>query len=87
MAPLDEPIRSDVVRNTVRLAYLRCGLPFTRVHILRHTLARRLLETGGTLKDVADMLRHRALDTSMIYAKVDIGRLAAVAMPWPGSAA
>ena len=87
VAPLDEPIRPDVVRNTVRQAYLRCGLPYTRVHILRHSLARRLLETGGTLKEVADMLRHRALDTSMIYAKVDIGRLAAVAMPWPGSAA
>ncbi|CAN7730693.1 tyrosine-type recombinase/integrase [Variovorax sp. LjRoot84] len=87
VAPLEEPIRPDVVRNTVRQAYLRCGLPYTRVHILRHTLARRLLETGGTLKEVADMLRHRALDTSMIYAKVDVGRLAAVAMPWPGSAA
>lgn len=87
VAPLDEPIGPDVVRNTVRNAYLRCGLPYTRVHILRHTLARRLLETGGTLKEVADMLRHRALDTSMIYAKVDIGRLAAVAMPWPGSVA
>jgi len=86
-APTDEPIRPDVVRNTVRLAYRRCGLPYTRVHILRHTLASRLLETGGTLKEVADMLRHRALNTSMIYAKVDIGRLAAVAMPWPGSAA
>jgi integrase len=87
MAPTDEPIRPDVVRNTVRLAYRRCGLPYTRVHILRHTLASRLLETGGTLKEVADMLRHRDLDTSMIYAKVDIGRLAAVAMPWPGSMA
>lgn len=87
VAPLDEPIRPDVVRNTVRLAYRRCGLPYTRVHILRHTLARRLLDTGGTLKEVADMLRHRALDTSMIYAKVDVGRLAAVAMPWPGSMA
>ena len=87
VAPLDEPIRPDVVRNTVRLAYLRSGLPYTRVHILRHTLARRLLETGGTLKEVADMLRHRALDTSMIYAKVDTGRLAAVAMPWPRSVA
>jgi site-specific recombinase XerD len=85
VAPLDEPIRPDVVRNTVRQAYLRCGLSYTRVHILRHTLARRLLETGGTLKEVADMLRHRALDTSMVYAKVDIERLAAVAMPWPGS--
>lgn len=87
VAPLDEPIGPDVVRNTVRLAYRRCGLPYTRVHILRHTLARRLLETGGTLKEVADMLRHRALDTSMIYAKVDTGRLSAVAMPWPWSAA
>ena len=87
VAPLDEPISPDVVRNTVRQAYLRCGLPYTRVHILRHTLAGRLLETGGTLKEVADMLRHRALDTSMIYAKLDIGRLAAVAMPWPGSVA
>lgn len=87
VAPVDEPIRADVVRNTVRQAYLRCGLPYTRVHILRHTLARRLLETGGTLKEVADTLRHRALDTSMIYAKVDVGRLAAVAMPWPGSMA
>jgi site-specific recombinase XerD len=87
VAPLHKPIGPDVVRNTVRQAYRRCGLPYTRVHILRHTLAIRLLETGGTLKEVADILRHRALDTSMIYAKVDIGRLAAVAMPWPGSAA
>lgn len=85
VAPTDAPIRPDVVRNTVRLAYRRCGLPYTRVHILRHTLASRLLETGGTLKEVADMLRHRELDTAMIYAKVDIGRLAAVAMLWPGS--
>jgi len=85
VAPVDEPIRADVVRNTVRLAYRRCALPYTRVHILRHTLASRMLETGGTLKEVADMLRHRDLDTAMIYAKVDIGRLAAVAMPWPGS--
>ncbi|MBC7706917.1 MAG: tyrosine-type recombinase/integrase [Rhodoferax sp.] len=87
VAPTDEPILPDVVRNTVRLAYRRSGLPYTRVHILRHTLASRVLEAGGTLKDVADMLRHRDLDTSMIYAKVDIERLAAVAMPWPGSAA
>lgn len=60
VAPLDEPIRPDVVRNTVRQAYRRCGLPYTRVHILRHTLASRLLETGGTLKEVADMMRQRA---------------------------
>lgn len=81
VAPVEHPVGADVIRNTVRAAYLRAGLPHTRVHILRHTLASRLLETGGTLKEVADMLRHRDLDTSMIYAKVDHSRLAAVAMP------
>jgi site-specific recombinase XerD len=85
VAPVDEPVSGNVVRNTVRDAYRRCGLPYTRVHLLRHTLASRLLDTGSTLKEVADVLRHRELDTSLIYAKVDIGRLSGVAMPWPGS--
>ena len=87
VAPADQPVGADVARNTVRAAYLRAGLPHTRVHILRHTLASRLLATGGTLKEVADVLRHRELNTSMIYAKVDRAHLAAVAMPWPRSAA
>ena len=87
VAPLDKPIGPDVARNAVRQAYLRSGLPHTRVHILRHTLASRLLDTGGSLKEVADVLRHRELDTSLIYAKVDTARLSAVALPWPGSPA
>jgi integrase len=85
VAPFDKPIAAGVVRRVVLKAYQRAGLAHTKVHILRHTLANRLLETGGTLKDVADILRHRALDTSMIYAKIDVVRLSAVAMPWPGS--
>ena len=60
-------------------------MPYTRVHILWHRLASRLLNTGGTLQEVADVLRHRELDTSLIYAKVDLDRLDAVAMPWAGS--
>lgn len=87
VAPVDKPVGPEVVRNTVRNAYRRCGLPYTRVHILRHTLAARLLDTGGTLKEVADVLRHRQLNTTLIYAKVDMNRLGAVAMPWPGSTA
>lgn len=85
VAPMDAPVTASVVRRTVREAYRRAGLPYTRVHILRHTLASRLLNSGGTLKEVADVLRHRELDTSLIYAKVDIAHLHAVAMPWPGS--
>lgn len=85
VAPADEPVAAGVVRRAVCEAYRRAGLPYTRVHILRHTLASRLLSTGGTLKEVADVLRHRELNTSLIYAKVNFGRLGAVAMPWPGS--
>lgn len=85
VAPVDRPITSGVIRNTVRYAYLRCDLPFTRVHILRHTLAGRILASGGTLKEVADVLRHRHLDTSLIYTKIDFARLSVVAQPWPGS--
>ena len=85
VAPADEPVGTDVVRRAVREAYRRSGLPYTRVHLLRHTMASRLLNSGGSLKEVADVLRHRELNTTLIYAKVDIGRLSAVAMPWPGS--
>jgi integrase len=87
LAPVEVPVAAGVVRRAVREAYRRAGLPHTRVHILRHTLASRLLNTGGSLKEVADVLRHRELDTSLIYAKVDFVRLGAVAMPWPGSQA
>ena len=86
VAPYDEPIKMGVVGQAVMAAYRRCGWTRTRVHILRHTVASRLLRSGAPMKDIADVLRHRSLDTSAIYAKVDLNRLAAVALPWPGNA-
>lgn len=86
-APRDEPVGPDLVRKTIRQAYARAGLPYTRSHLLRHTMANRLLAGGSSLKEVADVLRHRSLDTTMIYAKLDSRNLATVALPWPGSAA
>ena len=47
-------------------------------------VASRLLRQGRPLKEIADVLRHRSLDTSAIYTKVDDVRLAAIALPWPG---
>jgi integrase/recombinase XerC len=85
-APHDVPIGVDAVRRVVRDAYHRIGWTHTRTHALRHTLARQLLEQGSSLKEVADVLRHRSLNTSLIYAKLDSRRLLAVALPWPGSA-
>ena len=85
LAPHNFPIGVDAVRRVVRDAYHRIGLTHTRTHALRHTLARQLLEQGSSLKEVADVLRHRSLNTSLIYAKLDSRRLLAVALPWPGS--
>jgi len=86
VAPYDEPIKKGVVKRAVLAGYRRCGWTRTSVHILRHSVASRLLRTGAPMKDIADVLRHRSLDTSAIYAKVDLTKLAAVALPWPGSA-
>lgn len=85
VAPRDEPIGPDLVRKTIRQAYGRAGLPYTRSHLLRHTMANRLLASGASLKEVADMLRHRSLNTTTIYAKLDSRNLVEVALPWPGS--
>jgi site-specific recombinase XerD len=85
VAPYDKPIEKGVVKRAVMAGYRRCGWTRTGVHILRHSVASRLLRTGAPMKDIADVLRHRSLDTSAIYAKVDLTRLSAVALPWPGS--
>lgn len=86
-APCDQPIGPDCVRKAIRHAYARADLPYTRAHLLRHTMASRLLAGGSSLKEVADVLRHRSLNTTLIYAKLDSRNLAAVALPWPGCAA
>jgi integrase/recombinase XerC len=85
LAPHDQPISPHAVRRVIRDAFGRIGLTHGRSHALRHTLACRLLDQGSSLKEVADVLRHRSLNTTLIYAKLDHPRLAAVALPWPGS--
>lgn len=87
VAPREQPVGPDLVRKTIRQAYARAGLPYTRSHLLRHTMANRLLAGGSSLKEVADVLRHRSLNTTLIYAKLDSRNLIEVALPWPGSAA
>jgi site-specific recombinase XerD len=87
LTPRGQSISSDVVQKTIRQAYARAGLPYTRAHLLRHTMASRLLAGGSSLKEVADVLRHRSLGTTLIYAKLDSRNLVTVALGWPGSAA
>lgn len=84
--PANAPAGADIVRNAVRNAARRCGLEhrIRGTHIFRYTLAGRLVRGGARFKEIADLLRHRNLDTTTIYAKVDFPALARVALPWPG---
>jgi site-specific recombinase XerD len=84
--PTNAPADLDIIRNAVRNAAERCGLEhrIRGTHILRHTVATRLVQGGAPFKEIADLLRHRSLDTTTIYAKVDLPALARVALPWPG---
>jgi integrase/recombinase XerD len=86
-APLDAPVTAGIVRGIVRRTATRCGINALThgPHVLRHVAAQRLIQRGATLKDIADFLRHRCLDTAAIYTKVDLPSLSKVAMPWPGS--
>jgi integrase len=83
-APVGEGVQKTTVRGAVRRAYGRAGLTWSGTHILRHTAATRMLQGGTSIKAIADVLRHRSIDTTMIYTKVDLPHLAGVAMPWPG---
>lgn len=87
LAPHDQPIGRAAIRGIVKRVFQQAGIAHTRSHALRHTLACRLVDGGSPIKEVADILRHRSLDTTQIYAKVNHGALAEVVMPWPGSAA
>ena len=82
LAPVDQA-KGAAIRD----AFSRAGIPHGRAHALRHTWACRLVNSGGSIKEVADVLRHRSLNTSLIDAKTDRAGLAEVALPWPGSPA
>jgi site-specific recombinase XerD len=77
------------VTALVQRHLVRAGIPLGRLsgaHMLRHTAASRMVNAGASFKDVADVLGHRSLQTTGIYAKLDLDALAGVALPWIGGA-
>lgn len=77
------PIHPDLVSDVVRRACLRAGRAPVGAHRLRHALARQMVAQGVVLTDISQVLRHRDLATTAIYAKVDLDSLRMVARPWP----
>ena len=81
------PATAGTIKAAVRAACRRAGLAEVGTHRLRHTAATQLLAAGAPLSEVAQVLRHREVATTAIYAKVDHSCLATLALPWPGSVA
>ncbi|MCO6057974.1 tyrosine-type recombinase/integrase [Pseudomonas sp. MOB-449] len=86
-APFGVPLSVAAIRNAMNRAFVRGGLRdrFCNTHVLRRSMATRLQKKGVSIKEIADVLRHRDLNTARVYARVDLERLRDVALPWPGS--
>ncbi|MFY9529169.1 MAG: tyrosine-type recombinase/integrase [Candidatus Acidiferrales bacterium] len=82
--PFTEQRRQHHVRQTMTDLFRRAGLCHARVHSLRHSAATEMVNRGATFKEIGDVLGHRALGTTLIYAKLDMKALGQVCLPWPG---
>jgi len=77
---------SSAIDDVLHRALERTGLDPEQkgAHLLRHSLATRLLGSGASLEQIAQLLRHAHPQTTEIYAKVDLRALRALAQPWLG---
>ena len=83
-APFDS---GGSVSSVVKHALRRAGVetPAKGAHLLRHTAATEMLRHGVPLDRIGLVLRHRSIDMTAYYAKVDIVLLRSIAQPWPGA--
>jgi integrase/recombinase XerD len=79
--PLNSLVISHLVREYMRKAGVTMAGGGSRT--LRHSWAIRALANDSPIKSIADVLGHRYIDTTFIYAKADLKTLRDAAMPWP----
>ncbi len=79
-------VRSAAISAVVARALRHAGVqaPTSGAHQFRHALATQMLRGGASLREIGDVLRHRRIQTTTIYAKVDLDALRPLALPWPG---
>jgi integrase/recombinase XerD len=88
LRPFDPFLNSAAICKIARRAMTRVGILNTpaAAHLFRHSAATGMLRGGATFKEIADVLGHASLNTTGIYAKLDLAALSRVALPWPESA-
>lgn len=83
LAPI-RPLGRGGVSAIVRRACERAGIEAMGAHRLRHTAACEMVRAGVPLQQIGQVLRHRSLQSTAIYARVDLDQLRLLAAPWPG---
>ena len=85
IAPFKPFVSNHCVSGVVKRALKKASVHSAAkgAHLLRHTAATEMLRQGVPLDRIGLVLRHRSLDMTAYYAKVDIGLLKQVAQPWP----
>jgi len=77
------PLEASGVSTIVRRACRRAGIQPVGAHRLRHTAACEMVASGVPLGQIGQVLRHRSLASTAIYARVDLERLRQLTQPWP----
>lgn len=79
----DGQIVNAILKDALKATGQKPATPYVGSHLLRHSLATQLVNTGASLDEVGDVLRHRSRSSTMIYARLDIDGLRSIAQPWP----
>ncbi|MGH9225696.1 MAG: tyrosine-type recombinase/integrase [Acidimicrobiales bacterium] len=78
------PLGRGGVSSIVRRACARAGVVPVGAHRLRHAMATEMVRAGVPLTEIGQVLRHRSTTSTSVYARVDLGQLRGLALPWPG---
>ena len=63
----DEGVQSKTVQRAVQRFAVDAGLENVTPHVLRHSFAKALIDSGVSLEKVATLLGHSNLNTTRIY--------------------
>ena len=82
-ADLTSPAIGSIVKRAMKRAGIS-GDSLPAASLFRHSRATHLVRGGASLEAVGALLRHQSVQTTAIYARVDVPMLLSVAQPWPG---